>query len=200
MLLERFYDIQEGKLTLDGTDIRSIPLSILRKQFTYISQEPVIFAASAMENILYGNPNASLNEVRQAAKLSECLEFIEQLPQGFDTFLGEKGMKLSGGQKQRIAIARAILNDPKILLLDEATSSLDAENEELVQLALKNLMKNRTVIIIAHSFSTIQNCDKVIVVDKGKIVDIGTHDALIQNKKGIYYRLVKLQFNTKIRN
>ncbi len=200
MLLERFYDIQEGKLTLDGTDIRSIPLSILRKQFTYISQEPVIFAASAMENILYGNPNASLNEVRQAAKLSECLEFIEQLPQGFDTFLGEKGMKLSGGQKQRIAIARAILNDPKILLLDEATSSLDAENEELVQLALKNLMKNRTVIIIAHSFTTIQNSDKVIVLDKGKIMDIGTHDSLIQNKKGIYYRLVKLQFNTKIRN
>jgi ATP-binding cassette, subfamily B, bacterial len=200
MLLERFYDIQEGKLTLDGTDIRSIPLSILRKQFTYISQEPVIFAASAMENILYGNPNASLEDVRHAAKLSECLEFIEQLPQGFNTFLGEKGMKLSGGQKQRIAIARAILNDPKILLLDEATSSLDAENEDLVQQALENLMKSRTVIIIAHSFTTIQNSDKVIVLDKGKIMDIGTHDSLIQNKKGIYYRLVKLQFNTKIRN
>lgn len=200
MLLERFYDIQKGNITLDKTNIRNIPLSILRKQFTYISQEPVIFAASAMENILYGNPNASFTEVRQAAKLSESLEFIEQLPNGFDTFLGEKGMKLSGGQKQRIAIARAILNNPKILLLDEATSSLDAENEELVQLALKNLMKNRTVIIIAHSFTTIQNCDKVIVLDKRKIVGIGTHDDLIQNKKGIYYRLATVQFNGKMQN
>lgn len=194
MLLERFYDIEKGSIAFDGTDLRDIDLGSLRSQFTYVPQDAVIFAASVYENILYGDLKATKEQVYEAAKNAGCLEFIEKLPEGFDTFLGDRGMKLSGGQKQRIAIARAMLNDPKILLLDEATSSLDSENEKLVQKALDKLMQGRTTIVIAHRLATVKNADKIIVIDQGKIVDQGKHSYLIK-KKGIYQKLAKMQFS-----
>ncbi len=195
MLLERFYDIQDGEITFDATDIKKIKLTNLRSQFAYVSQDAVIFSGSAYDNILYGKPTATRDEVIQAAIAANALEFIEKMPEGFDTFLGEKGVRLSGGQKQRIAIARAILNDPKILLLDEATSSLDSENEQLVQKALANLMKDRTTIVIAHRLSTVINADRIIVLDKGKIIESGTHTELINKDSGVYKSLAKLQFD-----
>jgi ATP-binding cassette subfamily B protein len=195
MLLERFYDIQDGQILFDETDIKKIKLADLRSQFAYVSQDAVIFSGTAYENILYGKPTATREEVTQAARAANALEFIEKMPEGFDTFLGEKGVRLSGGQKQRIAIARAILNDPKILLLDEATSSLDSENEQLVQKALANLMQGRTTVVIAHRLSTVINADNIIVLDKGKIVESGTHSQLIEKDNGIYKSLAKLQFD-----
>ncbi len=194
MLLERFYDIQDGRILFDDLDIQKIKLASLRSQFAYVSQDTVIFSGTAYENILYGKPTATREEVTQAAIAANALEFIEKLPEGFDTFLGEKGVRLSGGQKQRIAIARAILNDAKILLLDEATSNLDSENEQLVQKALANLMKGRTTVVIAHRLSTVINADKIIVLDKGKIVESGTHNELIK-KEGTYQSLARLQFD-----
>jgi ATP-binding cassette, subfamily B, bacterial len=195
MLLERFYDIQDGQILFDETDIKKIKLADLRSQFAYVSQDAVIFSSTAYENILYGKPTATREEVIQAAIAANALEFIEKMPEGFDTFLGEKGVRISGGQKQRIAIARAILNDPKILLLDEATSSLDSENEQLVQKALANLMQGRTTIVIAHRLSTVINADNIIVLDKGKIIESGTHSQLIEKDNGIYKSLAKLQFD-----
>jgi len=195
MLLERFYDIQKGNITFDKHDLRDIRIVDLRRQFAYVSQDSLIFSGTAYENIRYGNPKSTIQEVMEAAKSANALEFIERMPQGIDTFLGEKGVRLSGGEKQRIAIARAILNNPKILLLDEATSSLDSENENLVQKALNNLMKGRTTIVIAHRLSTVVNADKIIVLDKGKVVESGTHKDLISKNKGVYKSLAKLQFN-----
>lgn len=182
-LLLRFYDPQEGEIKLDGVNIKNFSLSDLRQEFALVSQDPVIFSASAYDNILYGNINASKKQVIEAAKAAEIFDFFHSLPEGLDTYLGEKGMKISGGQKQRIAIARAVLRNPKILLLDEATSSLDSENERLVQLALSRLSKNRTTIVIAHRISTIINADKIIVLDKGKIIAEGTHQELLDNCK-----------------
>jgi ATP-binding cassette, subfamily B, bacterial len=195
MLLERFYDIRKGGIFFDGVDIKELRLSELRSRFTYIAQDPIIFSTTAYENILYGNPKATKEEVLEAARQANCLEFIEKMPDGFDTYLGDKGMKLSGGQKQRLVIARAILNNPKILLLDEATSSLDSENEQTVHLALNNLMSNRTTIVIAHRLSTIKKADKIIVLNDGKIAETGTHENLIKKETGIYKRLAKLQFD-----
>lgn len=194
MLLERFYNVDSGRILFDGIDAQSLHLSDLRSQFTYVPQEAVIFAATLYENILYGNTDATKAQVHKAAEQAGCMEFIEKLPEGFDTFLGDKGMKLSGGQKQRISIARAMLNNPKILLLDEATSSLDSENEKLVQDALDKLMEGRTTIVIAHRLSTVRNADKIIVIDQGKIVEEGKHSSLIK-KKGVYSRLAKMQFS-----
>ncbi len=182
-LLLRFYDPQEGEIKLDGVNIKNFSLSDLRQEFALVSQDPVIFSASAYDNILYGNINSSKKQVIEAAKAAEIFDFFHSLPEGLDTYLGEKGMKISGGQKQRIAIARAILRNPKIFLLDEATSSLDSENERLVQLALSRLSKNRTTIVIAHRMSTIINADKIIVLDKGKIIAEGTHQELLDNCK-----------------
>lgn len=188
----RFYDINSGKILFDDREIQDICLKDLRSQFAYVSQDPLIFSATAYENVLYGNPDASYQEVVDACKAAAALEFIEKLPQGFDTYLGVKGIRLSGGQKQRIAIARAFLKNPKILLLDEATSSLDAKNEQLVQKALENIMKNRTTVIIAHRLSTIRNADIIYLLKDGKIVEQGTHDQLIKNGHE-YSRLVSLQ-------
>jgi len=196
MLLERFYNIDSGSITIDGIDISQLKMNDLRGTLTYVSQDPVIFSTSVLDNILYGNPNASFEEVEKAAQAASCTEFIEKMPQGFNTFLGEKGIKLSGGQKQRLSIARAILHNPKILLLDEATSSLDSENEILVHRALNNLMLGRTTIVIAHRLSTVKNADKIIVLDKGKVEETGTHETLIGNKAGIYAKLAKLQFSS----
>jgi ATP-binding cassette subfamily B protein len=194
-LLLRFYDPQHGSITLDGTELRELPVTELREQFGLVSQEAVIFSTSALENIRYGNPEASLEEVISAAKAAEAWDFIALLPQGIDTFLGEKGVRLSGGQRQRIAIARALLKNPRILLLDEATSNLDAASELLVQQALERLMKGRTTLVIAHRLSTIVNADRIIVINEGRIEAIGTHNDLAM-QEGLYAKLAKLQFNS----
>jgi ATP-binding cassette, subfamily B, bacterial len=190
-LLLRFFDPSSGVIKLGEHNISDLSLENLRSFFAYVPQEPLIFSASAYENIAYGKANATLEEVREAAKTAEILEFIDGLPDGMNTFLGEKGISISGGQKQRIVIARAILRNPKILLLDEATSNLDSHNERLVQSAIDKLMMGRTTIIIAHRLSTIVNADKIIVINKGKIEAIGTHAELIA-KKDFYYHLLVL--------
>jgi ATP-binding cassette subfamily B protein len=190
-LLLRFFDPSSGVIKLGECNISDLSLENLRSFFAYVPQEPLIFSANAYDNIAYGKANATLEEVREAAKTAEILEFIDSLPEGMNTFLGEKGISISGGQKQRIVIARAILRNPKILLLDEATSNLDSHNERLVQTAIDKLMMGRTTIIIAHRLSTIVNADKIIVINKGKIEAIGTHAELIA-KKDFYYHLLVL--------
>ncbi len=193
-LLLRFYNTSFGDILIDGIKIKDIDLSHLRSLFGLVPQDTVIFSASAYQNILFGNPKATEEEVKNAAKHAAALEFIENLPDGFKSHLGEKGVRLSGGEKQRIAIARMFLKDPKILLLDEATSALDVENEQAVQAAFESLMQDRTTLVIAHRLSTVQNADKIIVVDRGEIVETGNHKSLI-SKKGLYAKLVKMQFS-----
>jgi ATP-binding cassette subfamily B protein len=194
-LLLRFYDPQHGSILIDNHCLTSLPLSQLRQYFGVVPQQPIIFTGSAYDNIRLGNPNASDDEILSAAKAAICHDFLMALPQGFNTFLGEKGVRLSGGERQRIAIARAFLRNPKILLLDEATSALDTANEKLVQHAFETLMENRTNLIISHRLSTILKADRIIVLDKGHIVETGTHQELINNN-GLYAHLVELQFNT----
>lgn len=179
-LLLRFYDPTVGEIKLNGVDIKGLELRQLRSQFALVSQDPIIFSASAYENILYGNKDAKKSQVIEAAKAAEIYDFLNSLPNGLDTYLGEKGVKLSGGQRQRIAIARAILRDAKILLLDEATSSLDHENERLVQLALTRLREKRMTLTIAHRLSTVINSANIIVLDQGQIAAQGTHQELLQ--------------------
>ncbi|MBL4732626.1 MAG: ATP-binding cassette domain-containing protein [Rhizobiaceae bacterium] len=193
-LLLRFYDPDSGKITLDGTDIRELDPMELRKSIGFVPQETIIFAASAYENIAYGNPAASREAVMAAAQAANAHEFIEQLSNGYETELGERGVMLSGGQRQRLAIARAILKDAPILLLDEATSALDAESEKLVQDALDKLMDKRTTLIIAHRLATILKADRILVMDKGQVVEEGNHKKLVK-KNGIYARLARLQFD-----
>ena len=193
-LLLRYYDPENGSLALDNIDLRDLDPAVLRGQIGVVPQEPVIFSADAWENIRYGRPNASDDEVRAAADAAAATEFLDPLPDGFATFLGEKGVRLSGGQRQRIAIARAVLRDPKVLLLDEATSALDAESEQLVQGALDSLMKDRTTIVIAHRLATIIASDRIVVLDQGRLVGTGSHDELIR-QGGVYARLAALQFS-----
>jgi ATP-binding cassette subfamily B protein len=193
-LLLRFRDPTLGKITLGGTPLPDLDLTALRAQFALVPQQPVLFSASVWENLRYGSPDASEEEVIAAAKAAYADEFITQLPQGYHSFLGENGVKLSGGQKQRLAIARAILRNPKILLLDEATSALDAHSEQVVQKALNELMKNRTTIIIAHRLATVAHVDRIAVFDQGKLNDIGSHKALLDSS-ALYKKLAKLQFN-----
>ena len=193
-LLLRFYDPQAGKVRLDGIDVSQVRLADLRGRLAIVPQEPVLFSASALENIRYGRPEASEAEVRAAAETAYALEFLEALPQGLDTFLGERGVRLSGGQRQRIAIARAILRDPDVLLLDEATSALDAESELAVQTALDRLTRNRTTLIVAHRLATVLKADRIVVMDQGRIVDSGTHRELAA-RGGLYARLAELQFD-----
>jgi len=159
-----------------------------------VPQDPIIFSASAFDNIRYGRPDAAPHEVRRAAEAAHALEFIEAMPEGFDTHLGERGVRLSGGQKQRIALARAILRDPAVLLLDEATSALDAESERMVQMALAEVMRDRTTIVIAHRLATVQNVDRIAVLDRGRLVATGSHGELIR-QGGLYARLAALQFD-----
>lgn len=192
-LLLRFYDPESGTIKVDGVDISKVAPESVRARIGLVPQDTVIFGASARENIGYGRPGASNQEIEQAAQAAAADEFIQQLPEGFDTFLGERGMRLSGGQRQRIAIARAILKDPPILLLDEATSSLDAESERMVQDALERLMLHRTTIIIAHRLATVLKANRIVVMDRGEIVDIGSHDELVQ-RDSLYARLAALQF------
>ena len=191
-LICRFYDVDRGRLEVDGTDIRDIRLEDLRGQIGMVHQEPTLFNATIAENIRYGKPEATFDEVIRAAIAAEAHEFIVGKPDGYDTKVGERGGKLSGGEKQRIAIARAILHDPKILILDEATSSLDTPTEKKIQIAIGRLVKGRTTFAIAHRLSTLRNADRLVVLDEGKIAEIGTHTELME-RKGIFYKLVHTQ-------
>ncbi len=192
-LLLRFFDPQGGKVLIDGVDVAEADLDKLRKRIATVPQDVALFADTVAENIRYGTPGASLEEIKRAAKAAQADEFIAALPQGYETRLGERGVTLSGGQRQRIAIARAVLRDAPVLLLDEATSALDAENEVLVQRALEGVMKGRTTLVIAHRLATVQKADRIVVLDKGRIVEEGTHAELV-GKGGLYGRLAELQF------
>ena len=193
-LLLRFYQPVSGKILLDSQSLDQYDLRSLRKTFALVPQEVTLFGGTIRENIEYGMPGATEEEIRSAADQANATEFILSFPEGFDTVVGDRGIKLSGGQRQRIAIARAILKDPQLLLLDEATSSLDADSERVVQEALDNLLKGRTALMIAHRLSTIKNADKILVLDKGRIVEQGTHDELIQTN-GLYQKLAAMQFD-----
>ena len=196
-LLLRFYDPQQGAITFDGVDIRRLDLHVLRGAIGVVPQDTVIFSADAMENIRYGRADATDGEVVAAARMAAAHEFIEKLPDGYRSFLGERGVRLSGGQRQRIAIARAMLKNPPLLLLDEATSALDAESERLVQGALEAAMVGRTTLIIAHRLATVQRADRIVVMDEGRIVETGTHASLIA-QGGIYANLAALQFHAPL--
>ncbi|CAL9064219.1 putative multidrug resistance protein [Musa acuminata AAA Group] len=198
-LLERFYDPLGGEILLDGVDIRKLQLKWLRSRMGLVSQEPALFATSIKENILFGKEDATMDEVVAAAKAANAHNFISQLPQGYDTQVGERGVQMSGGQKQRIAIARAVLKSPKILLLDEATSALDSESERIVQEALDLASVGRTAIVIAHRLSTIRNADVITVVQDGQVMEMGSHDELISNEDGLYSSLVRLQQTARAR-
>ena len=193
-LLQRFYDPQQGRVLLDGVDIRELGLRQLRENLALVPQQPALFTGDVRYNIAYGKPDASDEEIEQAARAAHAHEFICQLPQGYKSHLGEQGVRLSGGQRQRIALARAILNDPRILLLDEATSALDTESEYQVQMALQELMRDRTTVIIAHRLSTILHADNIAVLDNGQLVATGTHHELLVNCE-LYARLASLQFS-----
>ncbi|MEP7093820.1 MAG: ATP-binding cassette domain-containing protein, partial [Flavobacterium sp.] len=194
-LLLRFYDITSGEITVDGKNIYDYDLEDLRGNMSIVPQDVILFGGTIKENIAYGKPNATDEEIVLAAKQANAFNFVEGFPEKFETIVGERGVKLSGGQRQRIAIARALLKNPSILILDEATSSLDSESEKLVQEALEILMEGRTSIIIAHRLSTIRSADKILVLDEGKITEEGTHQELINLENGIYKNLSNLQFS-----
>jgi len=196
-LICRFYDPNQGQITIDGNDLRQIKLSSLRQQVAVVLQDSFLFNNSVVENLLYGKPDADREELIQAARAANAHEFIMQLPEGYDTEIGERGVKLSGGQKQRLALARAILADPRILILDEATSSVDAEAEFLIQQALERVLEGRTSLVIAHRLSTVRNADKIIVLDQGRIVEVGKHDELLA-RDGLYGQLYRRQMTIAV--
>ena len=192
-LLQRLYDVQSGKILLDGQNIADVTQSSLRAGIALVPQDPILFHRSLRDNITYGNPKASEEEIIEAAKQAFAHEFIKDLPQAYDTLVGERGIKLSGGERQRVAIARALLTDAKILILDEATSSLDSISEHYIQKALENLMEGRTTLTIAHRLSTIKNVDRILVFDNGKVVEQGTHQELIADENSHYKKLFDVQ-------
>jgi ABC-type multidrug transport system fused ATPase/permease subunit len=193
-LLLRLYDPVKGEIWFNGKKGTDIPLSILRRQIALVPQDIFLFGGNIRENISYGRPGAPEEEIREAARKANALEFIERFPKKMETLVGERGTQLSGGQRQRIAIARAVLKDPRILILDEATSSLDSESEALVQDALEKLMVGRTSIVIAHRLATVRKADRILVIDHGRLVEQGTHQELMKLRKGIYRSLSELQF------
>ncbi|HLP11872.1 MAG TPA: ATP-binding cassette domain-containing protein, partial [Flavobacteriales bacterium] len=191
-LLPRFYDVQGGELKIDGVNVKDVEQKALRRLFGIVSQESILFNDSILNNIALGDVNPDLNRAIEAAKIANAHEFIEKTEEGYHSNIGDRGTKLSGGQRQRLCIARAVYKNPPVLILDEATSALDTESEKLVQEALENVMKNRTVLVIAHRLSTVQNADKIIVLEDGNIVEQGTHAELVA-KNGLYNKLVKMQ-------
>ncbi|MGI5826598.1 MAG: ABC transporter ATP-binding protein, partial [Patescibacteria group bacterium] len=192
-LLLRFYDVSAGKIAIDGIDIKDFAKSQLRSFIGIVPQEPILFNNTIGYNIAYGKDDATKEDIVQAAKLANLHDFIDSLPLGYDTEVGERGIKLSGGQKQRLAIARMILADPSIIVFDEATSNLDSESERLIQDALEKVSKGRTVLIIAHRFSTVRRVDKIVVMEQGKVIETGNHDSLIRKRDGLYSYLWRLQ-------
>ncbi len=192
-LLARFYDVTNGRILIDGVDIRTVTLKSLRQQIAIVSQDSILFSGTVLDNLRYGRPEATDAQVHEAARLAFADPFIQQLPKGYDTEVGERGVKLSGGQKQRLAIARAFLKDAPIIILDEPTSALDAESEELIKQALLRLLKDRTALIIAHRLSTIEHADRVIVIDDGRIIEQGRHQELLQKPDGLYRRYASHQ-------
>ena len=191
-LIPRFYDPIEGEVQIDGVSLKNFKVESVRAKMGIVSQESILFNDSIFNNIAFGKPECTLEEVIHAAKVANAHQFISQMEGGYDAMIGERGTKLSGGQRQRISIARAILKNPDILILDEATSALDSESEKLVQDALTNLMKNRTSIVIAHRLSTIQEADKIFVMQDGEIIEDGTHEILME-KGGVYKKLIEIQ-------
>jgi subfamily B ATP-binding cassette protein MsbA len=191
-LLNRFYDVEDGSIQIDGTDLKRITTKSLRKLIGIVTQDSILFNDSVLNNLLIGDPNANEEEVIAAAKIANAHEFIINLPDGYNTNIGDQGNKLSGGQKQRLSIARAVLKNPPIMVLDEATSALDTESEKLVQEALENLMNNRTSLVIAHRLSTIQKANLIVVMQAGEIIEMGTHSELIANNSN-YKKLVEMQ-------
>jgi ATP-binding cassette subfamily B protein len=194
-LLLRFYDAQSGRVAIDGVEVRDAALADLRSRIGLVPQDSVVFSTSALDNIRYGRPDASEAAVVAAAKAAHAHDFIEALPEGYATYLGERGVRLSGGQRQRISIARAMLLNPPLLLLDEATSALDAESERMVQAALESAMQDRTTIVIAHRLATVQRADRIVVLDQGRVVEQGTH-AELNAAGGLYAQLAALQFTS----
>jgi ABC-type multidrug transport system fused ATPase/permease subunit len=188
-LLPRFWDVSSGRITLDGIDVRDLTLEALRGAIGIVPQEPVLFSGSIRENVAYARPDATDSELTRAARAAYALEFIERLPDGWNTRVGERGLKLSGGQRQRIAIARVFLKDPAVVILDEATSSLDTESERFVEQALEELLEGRTTLLIAHRLSTVRRADRVVVLDDGAIVESGRHDELVTREGGRYAQL-----------
>jgi subfamily B ATP-binding cassette protein MsbA len=194
-LIPRFYDPTLGIISIDGRDLKTVTVKSLRSQIGIVSQETILFNDSVRNNIAYGLQTCPLESIVEAARAANAHTFISQLPQGYDTIIGERGTKLSGGQRQRISIARALLKNPPIMIFDEATSALDSESEMLVQEAIERLMENRTSIVIAHRLSTIKNADRIIVIDGGEIVQHGKHQELLRQRGGIYKKLYEMQFS-----
>ncbi len=190
----RFFDVTDGRILIDGHDLRDVKMRSLRTQIGQVLQDSVMFDATIRENLKYGNPDVTEEEIIEAARVAEIHEFVMRTPDGYDTLLGDEGIKLSVGEKQRLAIARAILTDPRILILDEATSSLDSLSEALIQKAMANVMEGRTAFVIAHRLSTIVNADKIVVMDGGEVVEMGSHEALLEIEDGRYRQLYEQQF------